>query len=95
MARTTPRPAPPHTQPLQTMVRQCPCGGAPRWAASHTYRPLTPLAAMMQLTLQMRRCRKPTCPQGRTPYRPAAAGRLALPQHALGLDVLTFSGTQR
>src|SRR5262245_54161695 len=49
----------------------------------------------MRLTLQMRRCLHPGCPQVRTPYRPAAAGRLARPTHAFGLDVLTCIGPQR
>ena len=44
---------------------------------------------------QIRRCLNPACPQGRTPYRPAVAGRLALPKHAFGLDVLTCIGTPR
>jgi hypothetical protein len=49
----------------------------------------------VRLTLQMRRCLTPACPQVRTPYRPAAAGRLALPKHAFGRDVLTGIGTPR
>jgi hypothetical protein len=65
------------------------------WAAYHNYRTLTTLEAIMRLTLQMRRCLNPACPQVRKPYRPASAGRLALPQHEFGLDVLTFIGTQR
>ena len=95
MARTTLRPPPTHTQPLQTIVRQCPCCGEPLWAASHNYRTLTTLEALMRLTLQIRRCLNPACPQVRKPYRPEAPGRLALPKHEFGLDVLTFIGTQR
>jgi hypothetical protein len=49
----------------------------------------------MRLTLQIRRCRNPACPQVRKPYRPEAEGRLALPQHAVGLDVLICIGPQR
>src|SRR5512138_2733664 len=95
MARTTPRPPPTHTQTLQTIVRQCPCCGEPMWAAYHNYRTLTTLEAIMRLTLQIRRCLNPACPQVRKPYRPEAAGRLALPKHEFGLDVLTVIGTQR
>ena len=65
------------------------------WAAYHNYRTITTLEAIMRLTLQMRRCLNPACPQVRQPYRPAAEERLALPKHAFGLDVLTFIGTQR
>ena len=95
MARTTPRPPPTPTQTLQTIVRQCPCCGEPMGAASHNSRTLTPLEAIMRLTLQIRRCLNPACPQVRKPYRPEAEGRLALPKHELGLAVLTFVGTQR
>ena len=49
----------------------------------------------MRLTLQIRRCLNPACPQVRKPYRPEAEGRLALPKHEFGLDVLTCIGTQR
>jgi hypothetical protein len=65
------------------------------WAASHNYRPLTTLEAMVRLTLQLRRCLKPACPQVRKPSRPAAEGRLALPKHEVGLDVLPCMGTPR
>ena len=95
MARTTPRPPPTHPQTLQTIVRQCPCCGEPMWAAYHNYRTITTLEAIGQLTLQSRRCLNPACPQVRKPYRPEAEGRLALPTHEFGLDVLTFIGTQR
>src|SRR5215470_2489290 len=95
MARTTPRPPPPLTQTLQPIVRQCPCCGDPMWAAYHNYRTITTLEAIMRLTLQSRRCLPPACPQVRKPYRPAAEGRLALPKHEFGLDVLPCIGTQR
>jgi hypothetical protein len=65
------------------------------WAAYHNYRTITTLEAIVRLTLQIRRCLNPACPQVRKPYRPEAEGRLALPKHEFGLDVLTFVGTQR
>lgn len=95
MARTTPRPPPTLRQTLQTIVRQCPCCGEPMWAAYHNYRTITTLEAIVRLTLQIRRCLNPACPQVRKPYRPEAEGRLALPKHEFGLDVLTLIGTQR
>jgi hypothetical protein len=95
MARTTLRPSPTHTQTLQTLVRQCPCCGEPMWAAYHNYRTLTTLEAILRLTLQMRRGLNPACPQVRKPDRPEAEGRLALPKHECGRDVLTCIGTQR
>jgi hypothetical protein len=65
------------------------------WAAYHNYRTITTLEAIVRLTLQIRRCLNLTCPQMRKPYRPEAEGRLAVPKHEFGLDVLTCIGTQR
>jgi hypothetical protein len=56
------------------------------WATYHNYRTITTLEAIMRLTLQIRRCFNPACPQVRKPYRPEAEGRLALPKHEFGLD---------
>jgi hypothetical protein len=95
MARTTPRPPSTLTQTLQPIVRHCPCCGDPMWAAYHNYRTITTLEAIMRLTLQIRRCLNPGCPQVRKPYRPEAEGRLALPKHEFGLDVIAFVGQQR
>ena len=95
MARTTPRPTPTTTQTLQSIVRQCACCGDSMWAAYHNYRTITTLEAVLRLTLQIRRCLNPACPQVRKPYRPEAEGRLALPKHEFGLDVIAFVGTQR
>ena len=95
MARTTPRPTPTATQTLLPMARHCPGCGATMWAAYHNYRTLTTLEAVLRLTLQIRRCLNANCAQFRKPYRPEAEGRLALPKHEFGLDVLTCIGTQR
>jgi hypothetical protein len=65
------------------------------WAAYHNYRTLTTLTAVVRLTLQIRRCLSPACPQFQQPYRPEEEGRLALPKHEFGLDVITLIGTLR
>jgi len=65
------------------------------WAAYHNHRTITTLDAVVRLTLQIRRCLHAHCPQARQPYRPAAEGRLALPKHEFGLDVIAFVGTHR
>ena len=65
MARTTPRPAPTAAQTLQSIVRHCACCGDTMWAAYHNYRTITTLEAVMCLTLQIRRCLNPACPQVR------------------------------
>jgi hypothetical protein len=95
MPRTTPRPPPTLMQTLQPVVRHCPCCGDPMWAAYHNYRTITTLEAIMRLIRQIRRCLHPACPQVRQPYRPEAEGRLALPTHEFGRDVLPCIGTPR
>ena len=64
-------------------------------AAYHNYHTVTMLADVLHLTRQIRRCANPVCPQMGKPYRPEEEGRLALPQHALGLDVIALVGTLR
>jgi MULE transposase domain len=95
MARTTPRPHPTATQTLIPVLRHCPYCGNTMWAAYHNCRTITTLEAVLHLTLQIRRCLNPSCPQVRKPYRPEAEGRLALPKHEFGLDVMAFVGTRR
>jgi hypothetical protein len=65
------------------------------WAAYHNYRTITTLEDVVHLTLQIRRCLNRACPQFRRPYRPEAEGRLALPRHEFGLDVIVSVGTLR
>src|SRR5262245_29646618 len=90
-----PRPVPTATQLLQPLQRYCPTCGEPMWAAYHNYRTLTTLEAVLALTLQMRRCLNRSCPHVHQPYRPALEGRLALPKHAFGLDVIAVMGQWR
>jgi hypothetical protein len=80
---------------LQSIVRHCAYCGDAMWAASHNSRTITTLEAVLRLTLQIRRCCNPNCPQVRKPYRPEVEGRLALPKHECGLDVITFVGNLR
>ena len=95
MARITPRPHPTTIQTLQACLRHCPCCGNPMWAAYHNYRTVTTLSGVLRLTLKIRRCITPACPQFQRPYRPEEEGRLALPKHEFGLDVITLIGTWR
>jgi hypothetical protein len=95
MARTTPRPTHTVTRTLQPLGHYCPLCGEVMWAAYHNYRTLTTLEEVVHLTLQIRRCLNRTCPQFRRPYRPAEEGRLALPKHEFGLDVIAFVGQWR
>lgn len=95
MARTTPRPCPTATQTLTPLMRHCPTCGNTLWAAYHNYRTITTLTDVVRLTLKIRRCITPACPQFQHPYRPEAEGRLALPKHEFGLDVIALVGTLR
>ena len=95
MARVTPRPIPTTTRTLQPLGRHGPLCGETMGAAYHNYRTLTTLEEVMHLTLQIRRCLNRTCPQFRRPYRPEEEGRLALPKHEFGLDVIAWVGTLR
>jgi hypothetical protein len=47
------------------------------------------------LVLHIRRCHHADCPRHLQPYRPEAEGRLALPQHEFGLDVIAHVGALR
>jgi hypothetical protein len=95
MARRTPRPHPTITHTLQSVLRHCPCCGNAMWAAYHNYRTVTTLRGILRLTLKIRHCVTLACPQFRKPYRPEEEGRLALPKHEFGLDVITLVGTLR
>ena len=89
MARTTPRPPPTATQTLPSLLRPCPCCGAPMWATYHHSRPLPTLTAVVHLTLQIRQGLHPPARSFAAPsaLRPqgdwsclnsSIAGRLAL-----------------
>ena len=65
------------------------------WAAYHNSRTITTLDDVVRLTLQIRRCLNQACPQLHRPYRPEAEGRLALPRHEFGLDVIAAVGALR
>jgi hypothetical protein len=95
MARLTPRPAPTERQILKPLLRSCPTCGETLWAAYHNYRTITTLDAVLGLTLQIRRCLNQACPHVHHPHRPEHEGRLALPKHEFGLDVIAFVGQQR
>jgi hypothetical protein len=45
--------------------------------------------------LHVRRCRDPACSHYHKAYRPEAEGRIALPQHEFGLDVIALIGALR
>ena len=95
MSRTRARPQPGRAQTLAPALKHCPACGQRTWAAYQNYRTLTTLDGVTRLTLQVRRCRNPACARHRRPYRPEAEGRLALPHHEFGLDVIALVGALR
>lgn len=53
------------------------------------------LDGLVRLGLQVRRCRNHSCWRYGVPLRPEQEGRLVLPQHEFGLDVIATVGTLR
>src|SRR6516225_8671459 len=95
MARKAARPAPTLTEHLSPLTQECPACGRRLWADYRNRRTVATLGGRVRLTLDIRRCHHPDCPRHRQPYRPAAAGRYALPQHEFGLDVIALVGAPR
>jgi hypothetical protein len=95
MARRAARPQPDRTLELPALTRTCPACAGPLWAAYKTQRSVTTLDGTVRLRLQVRRCRDPLCPRHGVPLRPEQEGRLALPEHEFGLDVIATIGTLR
>jgi hypothetical protein len=61
----------------------------------HNGRTVTTLDGVTRLCLHIRRCHHVACSRYLRPYRPEAEGRLALPHHEFGLDVIATVGTLR
>jgi hypothetical protein len=80
---------------LPAQRRTCPGCGGPLWAAYKNHRTLTTLDGVIRLGVQIRRCRWRDCPRYGVPVRPEQEGRLALPQHEFGLDVIALVGRLR
>ena len=95
MARRTARPRPTRDLELPALTLTCPGCGAALWAAYKTYRTVTTLDGLVRLGLQVRRCRDRGCPRFGMPLRPEGEGRLVLPQHEFGLDVVALIGRLR
>ncbi len=95
MARTAARPEPTITKhPRPQRVNCAHCGGRTR--ADYTNRrTIATLAGLTRLHLLIRRCHAAGCEAFRRPYRPEAEGRLALPHHEFGLDVIALVGRLR
>src|SRR3954453_1548282 len=95
MPRRTARPQPTRDVDLPALTRTCPECGAARGAADKPRRTVTTLDGLVRLGLQVRRCRYRGCRRFGVPLRPEQEGRLVLPQHEFGLDVIALVGTLR
>src|SRR5665213_2406136 len=95
MARRTPRPHPTQSQTLASVTVACPHCQRPTRADYTNFRTVSRLDGVLRLALRVRRCHNLDCPLLLRPYRPEAEGRLALPHHEFGLDVLALVGRLR
>jgi hypothetical protein len=95
MAKKAPRPEPTIVKDLSPLRLNCPACGQRMWADYVNRRTVATLDGLMRLNLTVRRCRNAACPAHRRPYRPEAEGRLALPHHEFGLDVIALVGALR
>jgi len=95
MARTTPRPSASAERTLRVVNVACPhCGAATRSAYVND-RTVSTLAGVMDLHVHVRCCQNDDCPRYRRPCRPEEEGRVALPRHEFGLDVVALVGALR
>jgi hypothetical protein len=95
MACKTPRPKATAAKTIATLTRVCPGCGHSTTIDYYNHRCLTTLQGVFSFRLQIRRCHTFSCPLYRRPYRPEAEGRLALPYHEFGLDLLATVGALR
>lgn len=95
MARTAPRPAPAITHELTPQRVTCPHCGTRMRADYANRRTVATLDGLTRLHLLIRRCHHAGCTAHKKPYRPEAEGRLALPHHEFGLDVIALVGRLR
>src|SRR3954452_2754137 len=95
MARRTCRPAPTAAHTLAPVTTTCVACGHHLYPDYSNFRTVTTLAGVARYTLRIRRCRHAPCDLFAVPFRPEAEGRLALPHHEFGLDVIAYAGNRR
>ena len=83
------------THEMSPERRECARCGRLMWADYATRRTVVTLHGAVRLRLTVRRCRHQACPAYHKPYRPEAEGRLVLPSHEFGLDVIALVGAMR
>lgn len=95
MARRTPRPEATQEITLTPFQEHCEQCGQPLWVAKHGHRSVTTLSGQWKLTLVIRQCIQPDCPNYHHRQRPEEEGRWALPHGEFGLDVIALIGQWR
>lgn len=95
MARKTPRPDPTLFTTLLPLAEACPACGTPLLLDYYNHRTVTSLGGVLRLRLGIRRCHHHPCARHRLPVRPEAEGRVGLPHHEFGLDVIALTGSLR
>jgi len=95
MARKTRRPKATADATLTALATACPGCGATTNVDYYNRRTLTTLQGVTRFRLQIRRCHRTACALFLRPLRPEAEGRLALPHHEFGLDVVALTGALR
>jgi len=91
----TAKPEPSIVEDLRPARTDCPDCGRRMHADYANRRTVTTLAGPTRLNLTIRRCPNPDCRAFKRPYRPEAEGRVALPRHEFGLDVVARVGALR
>lgn len=95
MARKTKRPQATGNETLEVLAAACPGCWHRTSIDYYNRRTLTTLKGVIRYRLQVRRCHHFGCPLYRRTLRPEAEGRLALPHHEFGLDVVALVGALR
>ena len=95
MVSTTTRRKASKENTLHTRRTHCPACRKTMWSAYVSHRTVSTLKGVHRMHLHVRRCRSPSCSRYHKPFRPEAEGRIALPQHEFGLDVIALIGALR
>jgi hypothetical protein len=95
MARRTRRPAPTAEHTLTPAATACVACGRHLYSDYSTARTITSLSGVARYTVRVRRCHHRRCDLYAVPVHPEAEGRLALPHHEFGLDVVAYAGNRR
>lgn len=95
MARRTPRPEATQKRTLIPLKETCDQCGQSLSVSNHGHRSVATLSGQWRLTLVIRHCIQPDCPNYHKRLRPEEEGRWALPHGEFGLEIIALIGTLR